>query len=758
MKITRLLAKSSRTPESPRQLETLCGHLASVTQVAVLLAEEWGEHYLTSLGLAPSTFGPWLRLALPRAALAHDWGKANDHFQRMLRSDKTIAVQAGWHEQLSVWMALDFCALSDWLFQGCNATVRQAILIAILGHHLRVEDGTTIGLRDQSGALRLEILSGHEDFGSTLQTGAKLLDLTNPPGLPDVVIDLIAPASFDDVMHRWALEAAAWWRAATPEERRFAAAVKALLIAADGAGSAVPRMLADPVAWTKATLSRVCIADDLSQVVTKRLNGLSPRPFQRAVETSASRVTFVRAGCGSGKTVAAYLWAAKHGTGRKLFFCYPTTGTASQGFADYVPPDQFEAALIHSRATADLEDLLSNGKADAEDRLSWLTRYAALAAWDAPITVCTVDTVLGLIQNNRTGLFSFPSIANGAVIFDEIHQYDDRLFGALLRFLATMQGAPMLLMTASLPQARLIAIRDTLDRQGERLEIIEGPADFEAIKRYQVERVEADTAWRQVVAAVRDRRRVLWVVNTVDRAVELARKAVKLGLPVLPYHSRYRYHDRLKRHAEVIRAFTHAAKGSALAVTTQVCEVSLDLSADLLVTDLAPIPALIQRLGRLNRRVTPNSPVRVASALVLEPELPNPYESAELAEARRWLDLLGDEPLSQADLAEAVDRVVADTPARSPQVESAWLDGGVLARRAALREEGATIPVIRKEDAACLESLPLEKKQREIIRLTIPMPLGPVARAIGAWPRIGGTLIAPAGQMEYDERFGGHWR
>ncbi len=758
MNFRRLLAKSSRTPDSPRDAETLAGHLGAVTRVATLLADRWGGRYLAALGLDEGLFGPRLRLALPRAALAHDWGKANDHFQRMVRADRGIPVQAAWHEQLSVWLALDFQPLGSWLFRGCDEPLRHTVLAAVLGHHLRAEDGVDICLRQQTGALQLVVLSGHPDFQTALGTAAERLGLPAPPDVADAVIDVVEPEAFESTVHAWIRQAHAWWGAATPEERRFVAALKALLVGVDLAGSAVPRMPADPLAWTQAVLERFCTPELLEQVVAARLGGVAPRPFQRAVAASPSRVTFVRAGCGSGKTAAAYLWAARRAEGRKLFFCYPTTGTASQGFADYLPPDEFDAALIHSRAAADLEDLLTNGPEEARDRLEWLTRYLALAAWSAPITVCTVDTVLGLIQNNRAGVFSFPSIANGAFVFDEIHQYDDRLFGGLLRFLDAFRGAPTLLMTASLPRARLVALQQGLDRLGERLLVVEGPAEFEALKRYAMARSALGAAWDRARATAGAGGRVLWVANTVGRAIEVARQAEQQGLAALPYHSRYRYQDRLRRHNDVIAAFAGAMAGGALAVTTQVCEVSLDLSADLLITDLAPIPALIQRLGRLNRRATPAGPVRAAPALVVEPPRPEPYTAAELGDARRWLDQLGEAPVSQADLAVAFDAVLGDAPAASAAVRSAWLDGGPLTGRAALREEGVTIPVVRHEDYRRVRGLSPAQASREVIRLTIPMPLWPVAREIRGWQRERGALVAPEGRMDYDARLGGRWR
>src|SRR5207244_11224181 len=89
-------------------------------------------------------------------------------------------------------------------------------------------------------------------------------------------------------------------------------------------------------------------------------------------------------------------------------------------------------------------------------------RIDSLDTWSTPVVSCTVDTVLGLMQNNKRGLFAWPALAQSAFVFDEIHAYDDRLFGALLRFLQAVPGAPVLPMTASLPKAREEALQQLL--------------------------------------------------------------------------------------------------------------------------------------------------------------------------------------------------------------------------------------------------------------------------------------------------------
>jgi CRISPR-associated endonuclease/helicase Cas3 len=760
MRYTRLLAKSRRTAGETLERETLAGHLSDVTRMAALLAEQWGGRYLAALGLDGGVHGPRLRMALPRAAFLHDLGKANEHFQRMVRAPGLAPPQAFRHEQLSVWLMLHFEALNAWFFAGCDDAVRRSVLVAVAGHHLRLAGGTALRAATGSGDLRVALFCGHEDFGAALREAARRLDLGAPPVLGDAVLDLMDEEPFEDAMHAWAREGMAWWKAAGAEERRFVALVKALTVAADVAGSAVPRKYhADPAAWSAGVLGRACREADLRRVVAERLKDGVPRPFQEAVAASTARVTFVRAGCGSGKTAAAYLWAERTAVGRKLFFCYPTTGTASQGYADYVPPGVVEAALVHSRSAADLEDLLTNGSDEEQERLMTLLKLDSLVSWHMRITVCTAHTVLGLIQNQRRGLFSFPAIGNGAFVFDEVHQYDARLFGALLRFLEGVRGVPVLLMTASLPRARLAALRETLAQLGEELAVVEGPADLERVKRYHLAQRSEEDAWQAAREAVRDGTRVLWVANTVDRAIARARQAESEGLPMLPYHSRYRYQDRLARHKAVVDAFARDALGGVLAVTTQVCEVSLDLSAELLVTELAPVPALIQRMGRLNRWVTPGEHVRAAPALVIEPPGPAPYQDQtdELEAARRWLALLGEGAISQADLAAAFESVARDEQAAGV-VRSAWLDDGVFTSPASLTEESTTIPVLREEDAVGLGRLSRAMRQRAVIRLTLPMPLHEVARDVGGWRREGMALVAPAGRLVYDERFGGRWR
>jgi len=747
-----LLAKKPRTPGSAQHCETLVGHTTEVFRVAKALLEVIGPQAVGSMGLSSELLSD-LREVLLRGAALHDIGKANSQFQDIMYGSR-MRVQALRHEWISTWVPFRFPELDEWLFSGLTPELRWSTLFSVLCHHLKVTDGSAISARAGGGEAEIDVLLGRSDVSECLELAGQELGLPLPPACQQVRIDLTDGQPLSELKNCLG-DAMGWHQSASGEMRRFVALAKAMVISADVAGSAVPKEGIDVVEWTKRVLKRCCTSEDMEGVAKVCLKYKRPHKFQEVMSNSNASVSLVIAGCGTGKTVGAYMWAARHGGGRKVFFSYPTTGTATEGYRDYIVPSEIDAdsALLHSRADCDLEDMVGTEDKRPEEITEHALRIESLTAWDVPLVICTADQVLGLIQNARRGLFSVPAIANASFVFDEIHQYDNRLFRALLRFLDAFCGAPMLLMTASLPVARLNVIRDKLEMLGSRLEVIEGPADLQNIKRYLIEGPEKKLPWDIAVRTLREGRKVLWVANTVNRCVGFAKEAQTRGLDPRPYHSRYRYCDRMDRHNAVIEAFR--APGSALAVTTQVCEVSLNLSSDLLVSDLAPVPSLIQRLGRLNRWATPENPGSPKPLVILEPSSASPYEDREMDQARAWLSELGSGPFSQQDLSAAFEKLALGPV--SDGIESAWLDGGPFAAPAPLRESTHTISILREEDKSkCVDerSRPVTK---EIARHSIPMLLGPVAREIGAWKRLGYAFVAPKARVEYSQQWGAEW-
>jgi hypothetical protein len=72
--------------------------------------------------------------------------------------------------------------------------------------------------------------------------------------------------------------------------------------------------------------------------------------------------------------------------------------------------------------------------------------------------------------------------------------------------------------------------------------------------------------------------------------------------------------DRQHLDRQVLAALGPGAQRTGLmVVSTQTCEQSLDIDADLLVTDAVPADVLLQRLGRLDRHRTGTSPTAVVA-------------------------------------------------------------------------------------------------------------------------------------------------
>jgi CRISPR-associated endonuclease/helicase Cas3 len=133
----------------------------------------------------------------------------------------------------------------------------------------------------------------------------------------------------------------------------------------------------------------------------------------------------------------------------------------------------------------------------------------------------------------------------------------------------------------------------------------------------------------------------LVVVNTVARAQEVFAALRKLGIDencLALVHSRFRAADRAAQQAKLL------ADGDRIVLATQAVEAGVDVSARLLVTELAPWSSLVQRFGRCNRRGEFAKEAEIVWVDVQpkdeNDDLALPYDAAELKAARDALKTL----------------------------------------------------------------------------------------------------------------------
>lgn len=798
--MTPLLAKSLK-PGYP--CKTLLGHTQDVLNALAALFGRYdqptrlGKAWMRFFGLPQADFDRFLRHLRVAGAL-HDWGKANDGFQGAVTKGDEQAVR---HEHLSGLLLADLItdkAILAWLNDaGCDEVV---LLGAVISHHVKAGQKTIES--PLIGALRSVVRfdSDHNDFIAIWRIVQDEVGSTCPVhvAFPSVwrkdAIDLKGEA----LVAR--LNTAKSRLRGDRGRRQLMGAVRAGLIVADAVGSAVVRMGRGEEDDAKAILDR-WVRDCFSTVLTgdavwtsvikariadlrarKRWNDLKGiafgdecgfNEFQVRVADQGPRV-LLTAPCGSGKTLAAWNWIKcqlEREPAARVLFLYPTRATATEGFRDYVswaPED--DAGLLSGTADYELQDMFDSpdGSDDPRQERNYRSsdsRLYALGHWKKRIFSATADQFFPFMQYAYGPLCLLPLLTESVLVVDEVHSFDKSMFSTLKRFLTEFPTLPVLCMTATLPIER----RNVLVNDCKLTPYPETPPadliDDSTYPRYHIEWIDREQAEGLVHKALDDRKRVLWVANRVrdcQEAFRLFYDNSYIGpgaVAAFCYHSRFKLDDRKERHREIIHAFQDAVKDGAppraiLGATTQVCEMSLDLDAEILVTELAPITSLIQRMGRCNRDSTKMRQRPIGRVYVLRPEVgkEKPYEKEELEVADTFVNRLAGNDVSQ-DKLETIYRE-CDPREVEPSKLCPFLDSGPYAeaRVETFREtDEFTVPCILNDDKTRV--LATIAKGEPIDGFILPVPRylaeapGPGDSRLPRW-----LLIAP--DSRYDKLIG----
>ena len=257
--------------------------------------------------------------------------------------------------------------------------------------------------------------------------------------------------------------------------------------------------------------------------------------------------------------------------------------------------------------------------------------------------VTTVDHLLfGAMRSPHLAMRHL-GLSRKVVIVDEVHSYSTYMNVYLDRILTWLAayGVPVVLLSATLSEARCTAMVDAYRRGlrlsagervptrpdletvrtpfpclvtagGERIEVV--PTSAGRRSTIRLKRLMRDALVPLLEERLTDGGCALIVRNTVRRAqetYELLRE--RFGQEVSLTHARFTIGDRLAKDEDLLRRFGPPRSGPtrphrAIVVATQVVEQSLDVDFDLLVTDLAPIDLILQRMGRLHRHERPRPP------------------------------------------------------------------------------------------------------------------------------------------------------
>lgn len=348
---------------------------------------------------------------------------------------------------------------------------------------------------------------------------------------------------------------------------------------------------------------------EVDNPVKNVLGDKEPYKFQKDLVDAPKFVTLF-APCGRGKTEAALLWALsalKKYRRNKIVFAMPTQ-TTSNAMYDRLKAifGEENVGLYHGRSFVKLKDEKKKEKEDLEEEKEIEEIRSETFKGNVlfkPITITTIDHLLyAFVKGFSQADFAMGNLQNAVIIFDEVHYYEKLTLEHLLTLFKIMVkiDIPHLLMSGTLPDFML----RELDKCYKHITDGEG-LEFRPFKlELREESAFNDDVIKEIVEGYKKGLTQFAILNTVERAKQFyLRLKEELGdfeeQNIMLYHSQFTYNDRVKKEDEI---YSRIKNKPFLLVATQIIEVSLDISCDVMHSELAPSDAMGQRAGRLNRK------------------------------------------------------------------------------------------------------------------------------------------------------------
>ncbi|QEC69323.1 CRISPR-associated helicase Cas3' [Panacibacter ginsenosidivorans] len=310
---------------------------------------------------------------------------------------------------------------------------------------------------------------------------------------------------------------------------------------------------------------------------------------------------------GSGKTESAFLWLKNQmintGQGR-AFYILPFTASINAMYERLnkaIGAEKGKVGMLHGK----LSDYLNNYFEDLQydinvkkDSIKEIKeKYKSIIT---PVKVATPFQLLkhlfGL-KGYEQGIFE---MAGCYLIFDEIHAYSPDVFAqikVLLEFATKHLQAKVMIMTATMPRFLQAELEESLGK----FSIVKANHElYESFKRHRIILKDGLLGGyiNDIQKKLKDGKKVLVVCNTVKSAQNIflqLKNSLNENEEIL-LHGSFTGMDRSRKERDLMKDHVK------LLVGTQAIEVSLDIDYDMIFSEPAPIDALIQRFGRVNRK------------------------------------------------------------------------------------------------------------------------------------------------------------
>lgn len=377
----------------------------------------------------------------------------------------------------------------------------------------------------------------------------------------------------------------------------------------------------------------------------KDIFGFSPRKVQEKFYQSVKGqgTYLLEVEMGQGKTEAA-LYAAylllSQGKANGIYFALPTRLTSLsiydrvEKFLNKITNEEESAKLVFK----DSNLFLCSETGENSPGGDWfdIGKRGILA----PFGIGTIDQALMAVINVRHSALRTFGLSGKVLILDELHSYDDYTGSLVCELIKQVRrlGGTVMILSATLRSAtkekifRFPLVKNTYPQitysRDDSYEEICVPSDSN--KNIEIVHCNESLAIQEAIGAALDGCKVLWIENTVADAQNvfsvLSSRLQGTGTDIGLLHSAFLQCDRRNNEKKQLTVFGKGecrGKLGKILVGTQVLEQSLDIDADFMVTKIAPIDMLFQRMGRLWRH-RENDELRKCTApkcLIIHPSL-----------------------------------------------------------------------------------------------------------------------------------------
>ena len=312
---------------------------------------------------------------------------------------------------------------------------------------------------------------------------------------------------------------------------------------------------------------------------------------------------------GSGKTEASLYFSnniQNPEKSRRIYYILPYTASINAMYSR-LKEQNISVGMLHGKASYFLYKELS------EDIVASKTQYSIFKKFIKQVTVCTFYQIIKAFFECKFSEMMLSMYENSIFIIDEIHCFDLKEMSFILetlKYLKEKFNINICIMSASIPTIYLNLIKEKIGVKDYNV-LKHTPKEYKMFKRHKVNILNGkiEKNLDKIKESILSRKKVLICVNTVKKAQnirkELENFTKKNNLKLMLIHGKYNAQDREKIEKEILKKKEDLKEGEkevSILIGTQAIEVSLNIDYDELFTELAPLDALLQRFGRINRK------------------------------------------------------------------------------------------------------------------------------------------------------------